>query len=163
MAGYKPSVLNSIIAILVTSSPGVNGGASLPQQGTRSLRFGSVRFGSVSPGVSGVRPSAGSVLWHRHTCSHPQACHRHAVSRRNSHPSGRTSRFRPGSAPLRSHLVGRRPSAGLAEHRMGGGPSPLAWETAEPVVTSTSRHILSVWVPGRPPAVVRGGGVGFTP
>ena len=79
----------------MTSSSAVNGGASLPQQRTRSLRFGSV---PSLPAWAG--PSAGSVLWHRHTCSHPQACHRHAVSRRDSHPSGRTSRFRPGSAPV---------------------------------------------------------------
>ena len=35
----------------VTSSPAVNGGASLPQQGTRLPRFG---FRTVSPGVSGA-------------------------------------------------------------------------------------------------------------
>jgi hypothetical protein len=44
---------------LVTSSPAVNGGASLPQRGTRPARFG---FRTVSPGVGGAgfvpRPGA---------------------------------------------------------------------------------------------------------
>jgi hypothetical protein len=149
----------------VTSSPAVNGGASLPQQRTRSLRFGSVRFGSrtVSPGVGGVRPSAGSVLWHRHTCSHPQACHRHAVSRRDSYPSGRTSRFRPGSAPVtpcRPKAINR--ACGAPQTWVECGPSPLAWETAEPVVTSTSRA-RTQRLGSRPATGVRGGGVGRPP
>jgi hypothetical protein len=109
----------------VTSSPGVNGGASLPQQRTRSLRFGSV---PSLPAWAG--PSAGSVLWHRHTCSHPQACHRHAVSRRDSHPSGRTSRFRPGSAPLRSAPV--TPCRPKAINRACGAPH--GWRPVSPRV-----------------------------
>ena len=60
----------------------------------------------------GFRPSTGSVLWHRHVCSHPQASHRPAVSQRGSLPSGRTSRF---LYRLRSRLL-----TGLAGHRKHG-------------------------------------------
>ena len=144
----------------MTSSPAVNGGASLPQQGTQSLRFGSVPRPSL-PAWAGFVPRPGASCG---TATRAPIRKRVIVTRfldvtltQAVEPRGSVP------APLRSHLVGRRPSTGLAEHRMGGGPSPLAWETAEPVVTSTSGHIVSVWVPGRPPAVVRGGGVGRPP
>jgi hypothetical protein len=105
----------------------------------------------------GYRPSTGSVLWHRHVYSHPQASHRRAVSRRGSLPNGRASRHihRRGS-----HLVGGNPSPGLPAHRKHGWSAvhtprrPTGWGVAEPVVSCTNGRVLSVWISARPPTAV---------
>lgn len=139
----------------MTSSPAVNGGASLSQWGTRPDRFG---FGTASPGVGG----AGFTLGRERPVAPPRVF----PSASESSPRGFSTRLSPKRSTLavpcrlRSHLVGRRPSTGLAERRKHGWSAariprrPTEWDTADPVMARLSRRLVSVWVPSRPPTVV---------
>jgi len=119
-----------ILRSQVTSSPAVNGGASLHSgEPGRPVRFqdwlSRRRWG-------GFRPSAGSVLWRCHGRSHPKACHRGRFSTDRSHPIGRTSRFCVGTVHTLS-AKGHQPGFPRAANMGGVRPTSRArsqWDVA---------------------------------